>query len=538
MKQRYFLFALTLLLGLSAAGLARAQGGNTLADVLAADPRFSSFNGVVQAAGLTDLLKGAGPYTVLVPTNAAIDALGGAAQGQGRQIILYHILPGRHAAGVLAALPSARTALGQNLTITAQDGIVINGAARVVESDIQAGNGVIHVLDTALRPGGSWGGGNSGGGNNNAGNSGAVGGAPSQPANHGRLDDPNQNPAYVSGGRIAYRSGVQVDSNSCKGMTWVLQKQMDGVALVGTDRQTNPYRGDTSCNQALPVLCIKQDYMQPPAPQYADGWAFGRVQVTNPVPGSALTSLETARQICASAFGDGWRMAEFHDAGMGSQAGRVSGWDFWAAGSLPIGQRFWVYINDQPANPWNSVQQRIGPPNAGTGQPVYTADQNPAYISHGMPQWQMRQVGRAGCQGHTWTIQRQQDGLVRVGADATSNPFFGDRGCGDSYPVLCIRVDGYGPPAPANGNNYAAGWSGGWVQATGHVSGFAIDTREKANQLCAASFGAAWRMATFHDGVLGTGGTDGWSLWAYGNLPVGQRFWVAVNDQVANPWNR
>lgn len=55
--------------------------------------------------------------------------------------------------------------------------------------------------------------------------------------------------------------------------------------------------------------------------------------------------------------------------------------------------------------------------------------------------------------------------------------------------------------------------------------------------LCVSSFGNGWRMAEFHDGSLGSQGV-GWALWAYGNLTTGQRFWVANNDQWANPWNR
>jgi hypothetical protein len=63
------------------------------------------------------------------------------------------------------------------------------------------------------------------------------------------------------------------------------------------------------------------------------------------IPGAILTSQEQGDAICADTFGDGWRLAEFHDGG--------GGWTFWAAGSIPTGTRFWVAINDQPANPWN-----------------------------------------------------------------------------------------------------------------------------------------------------------------------------------------
>jgi hypothetical protein len=515
------------------ASLASARS-ETLAAVIASDPRFSGFDQVVKSADLVDLLNSPGPYTLFIPTNEALATLGGATlQSQGRQITLYHIVPGRHAGSALWGLTTVRTALGQNLTFSNAEGsVLINGSARIGQTDIAAANGVIHLIDAPLRSGNA-----QAGAGESAAPAAQQGGAP-PPTTHGHLADPAQNPAWVGGGRLSYAAGVQTDSTHCKGMTWTVLQQWEGVTKVGTDRQTNPYRGDTGCQQTRPLLCIRQDFSQPPLPQYAQSWAHGRVQATNPIPGTALTSAAVANQLCANAFGEGWRMAEFHDGGMGRQAGRISGWDFQALGNLPIGQRFWVHINDQPANPWNSTNPRMGAPSVGTPHPIYHESENPAWVSSGTPQWQMRQIGRNGCQGHTWTVQRQQDGLVRAGADASSNPFHGDRGCNNSYPVLCIRVDGHAPPAPSSGNNYAHGWSGGWVQATHSVSGFEIDSREKANQLCANSFGSAWRMVNFHDGALGIGGTGGWSLWGYGNLPVGQRFWVAVNDQAANPWNR
>lgn len=93
----------------------------------------------------------------------------------------------------------------------------------------------------------------------------------------------------------------------------------------------NPYVGDTACDTALPVLC------------YAP--AQRALRTTAPVTGDALTDRAAADARCGAAFGRGWRMAEHHDGD----------WGITASGRPPDPPtRFWVAINDQPANCWDS----------------------------------------------------------------------------------------------------------------------------------------------------------------------------------------
>lgn len=544
MKRHVQIFlALMLLLLLGSRGnRVGAQGGNTIADVVAADGRFSQFNAAVEGAGLQQLLDSSGPYTVLAPTDEALaaGALAGLAPNQMRQAVLYHTLQGNHNAGTLSAQSSMRTALGQPITIENGERVTINQTAHLVVTDVATANGTIHVIDALLQPQGS----NfapPAGGQAAPAQGGPAPLAAAQPQNAVLVMDAAQNPAYVSGGTVPYWSGVNTDSNGCRGMTWVLLRQMDGVSLVGSDRQTNPYRGDTACSQTLPMLCINRDMSQPIHNNYANGWAYGRIALTTPIAGSSLGSRAAADQLCAQVFGGGWRMAEFHDGGLGTAIGAVSGHDFWAlAGNLPVGQRFWVSIGDQPANPWNSNVTRMGPPNIVGAPNIWNVGDDSAYVGETplrMSRWQGEQAGRGHCKGLTWVIHRQIDGKVQVGADQSSNPYVGDRGCGDSYPVLCIRVDGFAPPAPSNGIDYSRGWSGGYVKLSNAISGSEISNRTRANAVCEATFGAGWRMATFHDGNLGLAGTTGWEFWAYGGLQPGLRFWVGINDQYANPWN-
>jgi hypothetical protein len=111
--------------------------------------------------------------------------------------------------------------------------------------------------------------------------------------------------------------------------------------------------------------------------EYYQGWAGGRIALTPPTMGTELRSLAAADALCEAALGDGYRMAEFHDGkyveGMGAdsfhdedwpRAGELSsgGWAFHAYGNIPEGTRFWVRINDQPANCWGEGAGADEPP--------------------------------------------------------------------------------------------------------------------------------------------------------------------------------
>jgi hypothetical protein len=253
------------------------------------------------------------------------------------------------------------------------------------------------------------------------------------------------------------------------------------VTLVGRDAHTDAYNGDMPCNRALPVACLLRDGQPVPpgiTPTFDSGWTEGTVRLTPPVAGSSLTSRAAADALCASQFGAGWRMGEFHDGG--------GGWAWWAFGDP---QRMWVAINDQPANPWDTI----------TGQAM------------------------------TWTMTAHQFGadVVDVTSDAKTNPYVGDTAIGTSLPVLCLRRDGR-PVPPGITPTFGNGWAQGEVRLTSPVPATALTSRARADALCASQFGAGWRMAEFHD----AGG--GWGYWASGDIG---RMWVAIDDQLANPWS-
>lgn len=135
-----------------------------------------------------------------------------------------------------------------------------------------------------------------------------------------------------------------------RGMTWRWNSRTVDVDSVGSDSITNAYSGDTQCNNSLPILCIRR--VSAAQPSYIttstnNGWTGGYVALTRAHLGYDMTSAAVADSICATELGAGWEMAEFHDGG--------GGWNFQAYGAATHPDRFWVLINDQPANCWNSA---------------------------------------------------------------------------------------------------------------------------------------------------------------------------------------
>ena len=129
-----------------------------LFDTAVAAGQFNTLVGAIEAAGLVETLEGPGPFTVFAPTDEAfakipdniLNALVNDKQAL-TELLTLHVVPGEVSSEDAAKLNSARTAQGSSLTIDASDGIKVNGA-RVVTADIQASNGIIHVVDSVVLP--------------------------------------------------------------------------------------------------------------------------------------------------------------------------------------------------------------------------------------------------------------------------------------------------------------------------------------------------------------------------------------------------
>jgi len=122
---------------------------------------FKTLVAAVAAAGLVETLKGSGPFTVFAPTDEAFAKL---PKGTVESLLLpenkeklvavltYHVVPGKVMASDVVTLKSAKTVNGKEATIKVSDEGVMVDAAKVVTTDIEASNGVIHVIDSVILP--------------------------------------------------------------------------------------------------------------------------------------------------------------------------------------------------------------------------------------------------------------------------------------------------------------------------------------------------------------------------------------------------
>lgn len=143
-----------------------AQAGNTaqrslgnIVDVAQVAGQFSTLLAAAEAAGLTETLRGEGPFTVFAPTDGAFSELPEGtvesllADPQAlAQVLLYHVVPGTLKVADLRGLSEVETAQGGRLTLAVTpQGLTINGEY-LLTSDISASNGIIHVITAVLTP--------------------------------------------------------------------------------------------------------------------------------------------------------------------------------------------------------------------------------------------------------------------------------------------------------------------------------------------------------------------------------------------------
>jgi len=127
--------------------------------IVLANSDFSVLEAALDEAGLTSVLQGEGPFTVFAPTNDAFSALSVEAlddlladENALRAVLLFHVVPERLPAADLSDGQALETAQGSELTVSVSDaGVMVNGA-NVIVPDVEAANGVIHVLDQVLLP--------------------------------------------------------------------------------------------------------------------------------------------------------------------------------------------------------------------------------------------------------------------------------------------------------------------------------------------------------------------------------------------------
>jgi len=132
-----------------------------IVDVAIGSPDHTTLVAAVTAAGLVETLKGAGPFTVFAPTNAAFAALpAGTVDGLLKpeskealtKILTYHVVAGAVKAADLKDGQKVKTLQGEELTVAIKDGKVTINGANVTAADLTGSNGVVHVIDAVLMP--------------------------------------------------------------------------------------------------------------------------------------------------------------------------------------------------------------------------------------------------------------------------------------------------------------------------------------------------------------------------------------------------
>ncbi len=129
-----------------------------IVDTAVAAGSFTTLVAAVKAAGLVETLKGEGPFTVFAPTDEAfaklppgtVEALL-ADKDKLTRVLTYHVVAGKVMAKDVAGMTSATTVQGGALAIDTSAGVKVGGAT-VITADVEASNGVIHVIDTVLLP--------------------------------------------------------------------------------------------------------------------------------------------------------------------------------------------------------------------------------------------------------------------------------------------------------------------------------------------------------------------------------------------------
>lgn len=166
MRNRVTLSAMAALLFAMASNFAIAgghEGHSKPGDIVVVATEAGSFNTLLaaaQAAELVGALQGEGPLTVFAPTDEAFAALPeGTVENllkpenkeQLQAVLLYHIVPGKVMSSDLSGTVNAETLQGATVEIVVAEGVTINGAT-VVAADVEASNGVIHVIDAVILP--------------------------------------------------------------------------------------------------------------------------------------------------------------------------------------------------------------------------------------------------------------------------------------------------------------------------------------------------------------------------------------------------
>ena len=138
-----------------------AEKPKTIVETAAGIEDFSTLVAAVKAGGLVETLNGKGPFTVFAPTNEAFaklpkgtveELLKPENKKKLAAILTYHVVPGKVMAADVVKVKEAKTAQGGKVKVTVKGDEVMINDAKVVKTDVECSNGVVHVIDSVLLP--------------------------------------------------------------------------------------------------------------------------------------------------------------------------------------------------------------------------------------------------------------------------------------------------------------------------------------------------------------------------------------------------
>ena len=150
--------AITTLLALTVLGCATTPTPSTIADTAARTPQLSTLSRLIGQAGLSDTLSSPGPFTVFAPSDEAFKAVPAKTMSELgndkellKSVLTYHVVPGKVLAADVKNV-NAKTVNGANVAMAKAGTMVTVEDAVVLQADVVASNGVVHVIDRVLLP--------------------------------------------------------------------------------------------------------------------------------------------------------------------------------------------------------------------------------------------------------------------------------------------------------------------------------------------------------------------------------------------------
>lgn len=161
MRSMFLATAVSAMMGLASVSIASTSTTSSdIVDIAAGAGTFETLVAAVTAADLVDTLKSEGPFTVFAPTDEAFAALPAGTvetllkpenKDQLIAVLTYHVVPGKVMSTDLVDDMQAATVQGSKVTIDLDNGVMVD-QANVISADIEAENGVIHVIDAVILP--------------------------------------------------------------------------------------------------------------------------------------------------------------------------------------------------------------------------------------------------------------------------------------------------------------------------------------------------------------------------------------------------